>query len=111
MLSDVKRLRALLEAARMYLTMNGGSADDRIVRCIDEELARPEIEWTPDTFWGEGAIEARVDGVHVNVYPIEWADDDAPWNWSISRSEIGEVGDAATKEEAVAAALKAAGVK
>jgi len=40
-MTEVEKLRALLAEARMYLTMNGGSADDRIVRRIDAALAEP----------------------------------------------------------------------
>ncbi len=48
-MSEIEKLRALLAEARMYLTMNGGSADDRIVRSIDAALAespKGDLVWT-----------------------------------------------------------------
>lgn len=42
-MTEIEKLRALLADARIYLTMNGGSADDRIVRSIDAALAEPVV--------------------------------------------------------------------
>lgn len=112
-MTENEKLRLLLAEARSALDMWASSwASDRtdLFPRIDAELEKPEIEWTTDTFWGEGAVETCVDGVSISVYPIEWGDD-RPWNWTISRHELAESGEAATKEEAVAAALTAAGVK
>lgn len=44
-MTENEKLRALLAEARMYLTMNGGSVDDRIVRSIDAALAEPVVDW------------------------------------------------------------------
>lgn len=47
-----QKLRALLAEARMYLTMNGGSVDDRIVRSIDAALAEPVLA-PPTNYYAE----------------------------------------------------------
>lgn len=101
MLSDVMRLREMLREARRWLPFKNPLADQ-----IDAELEKPAIEWMPDTFWGEDAVEARVDGFYLSVHPIPFEDGDS-WDWDVSRSEVAESGSAPTKEAAIAAAIKA----
>lgn len=61
-MTENEKLRALLAEARMYLTMNGGSADDRIVRRIDAALAEsapPEGHKTCEFCKGAGTVPTK----------------------------------------------------
>lgn len=108
-MSDIERLRALLAEARAavgdYECIDCGIGSQDLWGRIDEELARPEIEWVPDTFWGDDAVKARVGDMHLEVNQHEF--DGPVWRWSIWRGEHSNLGVENTKEEAQAAAIKA----
>lgn len=112
-MTNEENLRALLAEARREHdgdanigacgTDNDGN-DTRCDRCqrIDAALAEraPSIDWQPDRFYGNGSVEARVNGCYVEVHDIDY-DDEFPWQWSVSRSEIAESGNAKTREAAI----------
>jgi hypothetical protein len=104
-MTDVKT-KALLITVRKVLSVHCWSGECCELRAlIDAALAEPSTQWAPDPFWGGRSVEARVNGCYVEIHDVDY-DDEFPWQWSISRSEIAESGNAKTKEAAMEAALK-----
>jgi hypothetical protein len=116
--NENERLRMLLREAAAWLIADPKTNPGYYAKVMElrerihAELARPpdppmvDVEWVPDTFWGDGALEARAQGFYLSVHLIPF-EDDGSWDWDVSRSEVAESGSAPTKEAAIAAAIKA----
>ena len=103
-MTEIENLRALLAEARDALEPLAEGVPLLMDR-IDAVLAEPSVAWAPEPFWGGDAVEARVDGCYIDVHALDDAEE-FPWQWSVSRTEIAECGEAKTKQAAMEAALQ-----
>jgi hypothetical protein len=85
-----------------------GERDEALaeVERLKQEIATLKagtVEWKPDRFWGDDAVESNHRGFYLQVYPAPFDTDE--WDWTVSRSEVVDSGTATTKEAAIEAVI------